>query len=100
MKNNNLEFDKWETDLLGAPSQCYFYTKLEDVVYCLYLRWRWDDPWTFTVVILDGTLLLENGEWSDNLFVDEQKNIQHYFKHDDYLKAQDRALEIFKEKYT
>jgi hypothetical protein len=64
------------------------------------LRWRWDDPWTFKVVELDDTLTLQNGEWSDNLFVDEENSIQHYFKHDDYLKAQNKALEIFRERYV
>lgn len=51
----------WTYDLIGCPSQCYYYFKYNGITYCLYLRWRWDDPWTATLIedcevgnIIDG----------------------------------------------
>jgi hypothetical protein len=40
----------WREDLIKCPSQCYFEFKHEDRPYVIYLRWRWDDPWTMDIV--------------------------------------------------
>ena len=40
----------WEENLWGCPSQLYCDVEQYGVKYTLYLRWRWDDPWTFSVI--------------------------------------------------
>lgn len=41
----------WEEDLIMCPSQCecHFETK-SGQRFCIYMRWRWDDPWTAQLV--------------------------------------------------
>lgn len=40
----------WKEDLIGCPSQLYCDVEQGGVNYTLYLRWRWDDPWAFSVI--------------------------------------------------
>lgn len=37
---------EWSEDLIWCPSQCYLKIKHEGKPFEIYLRWRWDDPWT------------------------------------------------------
>lgn len=41
-----VELNKWYNDLIGCLSQCYYYFKENNKLKCIYLRWRWSDPWT------------------------------------------------------
>ena len=44
----------WTEDLLWCPSQCYYY--FQDITgkrYCIYLRWRYRDPWTAELIECD-----------------------------------------------
>ena len=40
----------WQDDLIWCPSQCYLYFNFGNKSYCVYLRWRHDDPWTADLV--------------------------------------------------
>lgn len=42
----------WDCELISCPSQCYckFLDKTENKIYCIYLRWRWNDPWTSELI--------------------------------------------------
>ena len=57
----------WYEDLIWCPSQCYYYIKSEKGnYYCIYLRWRYSDPWTAEIIILDKNNLddiCDNTEW-------------------------------------
>ena len=44
------ELNKWYDDLIWCPSQCYYYFMHEGDMYCIYLRWRHDDPWTVEII--------------------------------------------------
>ena len=44
------ELNKWYDDLMWCPSQCYYYFMHEGDLYCIYLRWRHDDPWTAEII--------------------------------------------------
>lgn len=37
---------KWNDDLIWMPSQLYLNIKHSGKFYVIYLRWRWDDPWS------------------------------------------------------
>ena len=42
--------NKWYDNLLWCPSQCYYYFMHEGEMYCIYLRWRHQNPWTAEIV--------------------------------------------------
>ena len=44
------ELNKWYDDLIWCPSQCYYYFMHDGDMYCIYLRWRHDDPWTAEII--------------------------------------------------
>jgi hypothetical protein len=39
----------WDIDLIWCPSQIYKTFTINNKEYNIYLRWRWDDPWTFMI---------------------------------------------------
>lgn len=42
---------EWIDDLIGCPSQCYYYFETNSGRrLCIYLRWRYSDPWTASLV--------------------------------------------------
>lgn len=50
----SFRLDGWMEDLIGCPSQCYYYfTDAEGTRWCLYLRWRHRDPWTADLFVCD-----------------------------------------------
>jgi hypothetical protein len=60
----------WIDDLIMCPSQCYLYFDYENsnqIIedYCIYLRWRWNDPWQASLIKLDDSKKPENGKWID-----------------------------------
>ncbi len=44
------ELGVWTEELIWCPSQCYYYFKEDDKEYCIYLRWRYNDPWTAELI--------------------------------------------------
>jgi len=65
MKVNNVEIEwldkEWIESLLWCPSQIWRRARVGNKVYTLYLRWRWEDPWTFSIIEEDpaGSKTLE-----------------------------------------
>jgi hypothetical protein len=59
---HTLALSTWDDQLIWCPSQCYLYFTWNSQLYCLYLRWRHDDPWTADLIqCVDGGIV--NGEW-------------------------------------
>lgn len=52
------EQNRWYDELIWCPSQCYYYFMHGDEMFCVYLRWRHQDPWTVEVI------KCENGDMS------------------------------------
>lgn len=46
MKENIELKGEWLDDLIWCPSQCYYAFDYKGTEYTIYLRWRWDNPWT------------------------------------------------------
>ena len=44
------QLNKWYDDLIWCPSQCYYYFMHDDDMYCIYLRWRHQNPWTAEII--------------------------------------------------
>lgn len=56
---------KWHEDLIRCPSQCYcYFNTLDKGMFCIYLRWRHDDPWTAQLVPVDANgQFIDYGSW-------------------------------------
>ena len=46
-------YPTWDGDMTMCPSQRYCYFEGDGKKYCIYLRWRHDDPWTAEIVPVD-----------------------------------------------
>ena len=51
--------EEWTEDLSWCPSQCYRRIRCNGRIYTLYLRWRWEDPWQFSIA--EGDMLSQRG---------------------------------------
>ena len=70
--------DGWKDSMIWCPSQCHFKFIYSDRRFEIYLRWRWNDPWT-----------LELFEYEEDwvTFVDDKYG--HRFKDIPFLKQED-----------
>lgn len=78
---------EWQNHLIMCPSQCYCNFEVDGNKYCIYLRWRWDDPWTAQLVPLDD-------QWEFNFNANWTYLPVHDYIHDDYLKLQKECIQI------
>ena len=88
--------NEWYDDLLWCPSQCYYRTSRNGINYILYLRWRWDDPWTgriFTEKQWQGDSL---STYPDDVFA--KNHVQYSDEEMDMAKA--KILELFWGEYV
>lgn len=77
----------WDNTLIMCPSQCYCNFEGDGKKHCIYLRWRWDDPWTAQLVPLNDNLEFDyNADWI-YLPVND-------YTHDDYLELQKECIQI------
>ena len=84
-------YPTWDNDLIMCPSQCYCYFETNGKKYCIYLRWRWDDPWTAEIVPVD--------DMCDFTYYEDWEYIEtKFYSHDDYKKLQEECIKIIKEK--
>lgn len=59
------QLNKWYDELDWCPSQCYYYFIRNNEMYCIYLRWRHEDPWTADIIkCVDGEVKFdEDAVW-------------------------------------
>lgn len=88
----SIDGPKWENDLIMCPSQCYCNFEGDGKKYCIYLRWRWDDPWTAQLVPLNNGGFDYNVDWP-------YLSIPDYI-HDDYLKLQKDCIYIINKMFN
>ncbi len=59
----------WQDDLIWCPSQCYKKIEMGGRQFVIYLRWRWNDPWTADLVecLPDGNFEMSGKDttWSE-----------------------------------
>ena len=101
---NNVDMEKvklnqWDIDLNWCPSQIYYYFK--DAVgdnWCIYLRWRWQDPWTAELVRCDEEWeFLWNSPETVDLLAEENHvpgTVAGYYRDEEYRELMDNVLEI------
>jgi hypothetical protein len=91
-------FSGWKRDLVMCPSQIEKKVKNIYGEECtLYLRWRWEDPWSFS--ILKETRNAEGGGKID--FLADELFYRHKIglSHDEYPHAERIAMTLWKEIY-
>ena len=92
---------KWLEYITYMPSQLYRRFNLRNVVYTVYLRWRYDDPWQCMIVTGDlvcnryENMAQDNDQasvikWSDDLFLSNQI----WISCEEYKQAEKCAEEI------
>jgi len=72
----------WEEDLIMCPSQLRREIKRKDMTIEFYCRWRWDDPWTFKIIVK------REGEDFEISPYEKGMILMPYFEHDDYKKLE------------
>lgn len=82
----------WKSNLIKCPSQCYCEFEENGQKFCIYLRWRWDDPWTAAIVPCD-----DNWDWN-NICDWEYLDIPFY-THDEHIDLKKKCEEIVKSKF-
>lgn len=83
----------WIEDLVGCPSQCYYYyiDPLNNEAYCIYLRWRFSDPWE---VYLIPCIHNDAGGWNIDFSRDwENIDIEPYSE-DEKDKLQEEVINL------
>ena len=63
---------EWDDSLIWCPSQCELRLKYKGKNYILYLRWRWNDPWTASLIPVDKQF--NHDSWGDWI----RLNIPHF----------------------
>lgn len=96
--------NQWILELKWCPAQIYYYfVDADGGRWCIYLRWRHQDPWTAELVGCD-----ENWEfvWGnpDNVNLLEEKEhtlgiVTGYYTYDEYPHLMRKALELVKERF-
>lgn len=90
---NTVTAHQWQRDLIMCPSQIYYYFRDPKTRkrYCIYLRWRWDDPWTAELVELTAQWDFKHYKW-ERLAVND-------YTHDDYPKLEAEVLDIIAKRF-
>lgn len=88
-----IEEEIWYEELIWCPSQCYYYFKnpLTRKLYCIYLRWRYNDPWTAELIECD-----EDYEFIDEL--DWEILDVGFFHDDEYKELEDAVINLVQER--
>ena len=100
-----ITLNQWDVQLRHwCPAQIYYYfVDAEGGRWCIYLRWRHEDPWTAELVRCD-----ENWEflWDSPDTVDLLEEKEHtpgiitgYYTDEEYPHLMRKALELVKERF-
>ena len=90
--------DSWLDELIWCPSQCYTRRVVNGVSHILYLRWRWSDPWTASIIKNAESI---NGIHDDAAFWDSGIFSMRglCFSDDELDQAREALVAIFEEEY-
>ena len=82
----------WKEQMWRCPSQCFCYFQANGEDYCIYLRWRTEDPW-------EARLLPLQLEGDVNYYLHwEWLDVKDY-THDDYKELQEESVSLIKERF-
>lgn len=83
-------------EIIYCPSQVYYYftDNKSGEKYCIYLRWRYHDPWT-SQLIRCGNDYSFSPNWEEWETIETKKQ----YKDDEYLELEEEVLDIVKSKF-
>lgn len=85
----------WEDHDSRCPSQSYCFVERDGVPCCLYLRWRWDDPWQLHIIRnIPDKLHVHEGDWSDD-FAGDRPGEPLYFEYEQAEEAKAALIKIW-----
>lgn len=92
-----MKLNQWIEDLRWCPSQIYYYfLDKEGGRWCIYLRWRHDDPWTAELCPCDENwkFIFDSPDRMDLLEEKEHTPgiITGYYKDDEYRELEEWIL--------
>lgn len=73
MSDNIKIIGEWRDHLCWCPSQCYLTLSYLNKKYEIYLRWRWEDPWSAELKVDDMNIKLGVGFFKDKQLDDLKK---------------------------
>lgn len=87
-----MKLNFWYEELIWCPSQCYYFFLDRGKLKCIYLRWRYSDPWTVDLITLPESEM--NEDWPDiNAKEAKWESIDlGYYSDDDLKKLQKKAV--------
>ena len=93
-KLEKIKKNEFLEELLWCPSQIYYYFQdKSEKIWCLYLRWRHDDPWTSELIPCDKNFeFLDCSKW-------ETISTSKDYKDFEYKDLEKEVLEIIKKKF-
>ncbi len=84
-----IEQNKFLEDLLWCPSQIYYYFISSGRKFCIYLRWRYKNPWTAELIECD-----DDWEFSKNWREDWHKlTLSKEYKDEEYKDLEKEVLD-------
>lgn len=82
---------QWKDDLIRCPSQCYYYFYSKDnKPFCLYLRWRWSDPWEVYLVEFRNGLW----DWDTSHFINMTLELDKEYEENELEELKKAALKM------
>lgn len=72
---------KWRDSLIWCPSQCSYMFQYNDIEYEIYLRWRWNDPWTLSIMVDDRHIIDNWREIGTFPYFKQEDNLNVIKKH-------------------
>lgn len=92
---NHFKIYEWDDDMIWCPSQCYLNVQIKNRYYTVYLRWRWNDPWSAAIYETD------NKFQSRHNLKDRTPLFVNFYKDDQVEDLKKEAFKLFlKKKFT
>lgn len=88
----------WDNDLIGCPSQCYckFLDLDKNKIYCIYLRWRWNDPWSSELIPCQEDGELSYSKQDDWIYIETKRD----YSEPEHEKLQRETVKWVKKNYS
>ncbi len=95
---NSWGLQEFHEDLIWCPSQIYYYFMVGSEMKMVYMRWRWNDPWSIDLCNVPDPNNPESS-WTLDGSIDITSEVG-YFTDSEYMKMEEKVLEYLKKKYS
>lgn len=96
----DIVYNVWIDDLIWCPSQCYYYFKHNNSIYCIYLRWRHSDPWTAELLKWSEDLIIQHPERIDKVDADWEDIKVNFYSDEQLEDLKEEVIKIINHKFN